>query len=150
MTASAERSLHQVRKNANETASVEQAFLDIREELINNKLHTPQTLERIDDRIVKPLQSISASDYPAVDESLGLFRLANERGTDPTATIDHSVELLAAMITRMEAVLAEMEKLKDFRKLGEELKELIEAQEALLDRTKKEQKKQFLKKNLGF
>jgi len=150
VTACAERSLHQVRKNANETASVEQAFLDIREELVNNKLHTPQTLERIDDRIVKPLQSISATDYPAVDEALGLFRLANERGNDPTATIDQSVELLAGMITRMEAVLGEMEKLKDFRKLGEELKELIEAQEALLDRTKKEQKKQFLKKNLGF
>jgi hypothetical protein len=150
VTACAERSLHQVRKNANETASVEQAFRDIREELVNNKLHTPQTLERIDDRIVKPLQSISSSDYPAVDESLGLFRLANERGKDPTTTIDQSVELLAGMVTRMEAVLAEMEKLKDFRKLGEELKELIEAQEALLDRTKKEQKKQFLKKNLGF
>ncbi|MBI1312985.1 hypothetical protein GC176_16975 [bacterium] len=150
VTACAERSLHQVRKNANETASVEQAFRDIREELVNNKLHTPQTLERIDDRIVKPLQSLSTSDYPAVDESLGLFRLANERGNDPTATIDQSVELLAGMIARMETVLAEMEKLKDFRKLGEELKELIEAQEALLDRTKKEQKKQFLKKNLGF
>lgn len=150
VTACAERSLHQVRKNANETASVEQAFRDIREELVNNKLHTPQTLERIDDRIVKPLQSISSSDYPAVDESLGLFRLANERGNDPTATIDQSVSLIAGMVTRMEAVLAEMEKLKDFRKLGEELKELIEAQEALLDRTKKEQKKQFLKKNLGF
>jgi hypothetical protein len=150
VTACAERSLHQVRKNANETASVEQSFRDIREELVNNKLHTPQTLERIDDRIVKPLQSLGVSDYPAIDESLGLFRLANERGNDPTATIDQSVELLAGMITRMEAVLAEMEKLKDFRKLGEELKELIEAQEALLDRTKKEQKKQFLKKNLGF
>ncbi|MHC4879239.1 MAG: hypothetical protein ACYTGL_22520 [Planctomycetota bacterium] len=150
VTACAERSLHQIRKNANETASVEQAFRDIREELVNNKLHTPQTLERIDDRIVKPLQSISETDYPAIDESLGLFRLANERGNDPTATIDQSVELLASMIKRMETVLAEMEKLKDFRKLGEELKELIEAQEALLDRTKKEQKKQFLKKNLGF
>ena len=150
VTACAERSLHQVRKNANETASVEQAFRDIREELVNNKLHTPQTLERIDDRIVKPLQSISSSDYPSVDESLGLFRLANERGNDPTATIDQSVELLSGMVARMEAVLAEMEKLKDFRKLGEELKELIEAQEGLLDRTKKEQKKQFLKKNLGF
>lgn len=150
VTACAERSLHQIRKNANETASVVQAFQDIREELVNNKLHTPQTLERIDDRIVKPLQAISETEFPLVDEALGLFRLSNERGNDPTATIDRGVELLAQMISRMEAVLAEMEKLKDFRKLGEELKELIDAQEALLDRTKKEQKKQFLKKQLGF
>jgi hypothetical protein len=136
--ACAERSLHAVRKNANETASVELSFRDIREELVNNAVHTPQTLERLDDRIVKPLHSIVTQDYPAVDEALGLFRLANERGNDPTGAIDNSVELLASMIARMERILAEMEQLKDFQKSIEELKQIIKEQEALLERTKKE------------
>lgn len=149
VTGCAERSLHQVRKNANETASVALAFEDIREELVNNRLHTPQTLERLDTRIVRPLKAIGEQEYPAIDEAIGLFRLANQRGQDPTATIDTSVQLLSGMITRMEQVLAEMEKLKDFQKAVEELKKIIAEQQGLLDKTKKEQKKQFLRKQLG-
>ena len=148
VTACAERSLHAVRKNANETASVELSFRDIREELVNNGLHTPQTLERIDDRIVRPLGLINAQDFPAVDEALGVFRLANERGNDATAAIDHSVEMLRGMIARMERVLAEMEKLKEFQKAVEELKLILEQQRELLERTKTERKRKLLLESL--
>lgn len=148
VTACAERSLHAVRKNANETASVELAFRDIREELVNNGLHTPQTLERIDDRIVRPLGLINSTDFPAVDESLGVFRLANERGADATSAIDNSVELLRGMIVRMERVLAEMEKLKEFQKAVEELKLILEQQRELLQRTRKERKRKLLLESL--
>ena len=148
VTACAERSLHAVRKNANETASVELSFRDIREELVNNGLHTPQTLERIDDRIVKPLGLINQQDYPAVDEALGVFRLTNERRNDAIASIDHSVEMLGGLIARMERVLAEMEKLKEFQKAVEELKLILEQQRGLLDRTKKERKRKLLLESL--
>jgi hypothetical protein len=148
VTACAERSLHAVRKNANETASVELSFRDIREELVNNGLHTPQTLERIDDRIVKPLGLINSTDFPAVDEALGVFRLTNERGNDATAAIDGSVEMLRGMITRMERVLAEMEKLKEFQKAVEELKLILEQQRELLERTKTERKRKLLLESL--
>lgn len=148
VTASAERSLHAVRKNANETASVELSFRDIREELVNNGLHTPQTLERIDDRIVKPLGLVNAQDFPAVDEALGVFRLTNERRNDATEAIDHSVEMLRGMIIRMERILAEMEKLKEFQKAVEELKLILEQQRGLLERTKKERKRKLLLESL--
>jgi len=148
VTACAERSLHAVRKNANETASVELSFRDIREELVNNGLHTPQTLERIDDRIVRPLGLINATDFPAVDEALGVFRLTNERGNDATEAIDQSVEMLRGMIIRMERVLAEMEKLKEFQKAVEELKLILEQQQQLLERTKKERKRKLLLESL--
>jgi hypothetical protein len=148
VTACAERSLHAVRKNANETASVEISFRDIREELVNNGLHTPQTLERIDDRIVKPLGLINANDFPAVDEALGVFRLTNERRNDATEAIDHSVDMLRGMIARMERVLAEMEKLKEFQKAVEELKLILEQQRGLLERTKKERKRKLLLESL--
>ncbi|NQV28764.1 MAG: hypothetical protein HQ518_30795 [Rhodopirellula sp.] len=148
VTACAERSLHAVRKNANETASVELSFRDIREELVNNGLHTPQTLERIDDRIVKPLGLINTTDFPVVDEALGVFRLTNERGNDATEAIDNSVEMLRGMISRMERILAEMEKLKEFQKAVEELKLILEQQRELLERTKKERKKKLLLESL--
>jgi hypothetical protein len=143
--ASAERSLHAVRKSANENASVELAFRDIREELVNNDLHTPQTLERLDDRIVKPLHAINERDYPAVDEALGLYRLANNKGQDPTAAIDVSVASLGVLITNMERILNEMRKLETFQEALEQLKSIIEEQERLTEKTKKERKKNLLK-----
>jgi len=140
-----ERSLHQVRKNANETASIELGFRDIREELVNNGLHTPQTLERLDDRIVKPLHAISTDDYPAVDQAIGLFRLANERDQDPVPTIDASIEAISVLISHMERILIEMRKLETFQEALEQLKAIIEHQEALRTKTAKEGKKDLLK-----
>lgn len=144
IVACAEQSLHAVRKNANETASLELAFRDIREELVNNGLHTPQTLERLDDRIVKPLHAINAQDYPLVDEALGLYRLANNKSNDPTPAIDASVQAIGVLIANMERILGEMRKLETFQEALEQLKAIIEQQEQLTEKTKKEQKKKLL------
>ena len=145
IVACAERSLHQVRKNANETASIELGFRDIREELVNNGLHTPQTLERLDDKIVKPLHAIGTDDYPAVDQAIGLFRLANERKLDPIPTIDASAEAISVLISHMERVLEEMRKLETFQEALEQLKAIIDHQEALREKAAKEGKKNLLK-----
>ena len=64
VTASVIRSLHGIRKNSTETTSVEESFRDIREELINNAVHTPQMLERIDEKIVRPLHAINTGGLP--------------------------------------------------------------------------------------
>lgn len=144
IVACAEQSLHAVRKNANETASLELAFRDIREELVNNGLHTPQTLERLDDRIVKPLNAINTKDYPLVDEALGLYRLANNKSNDPTPAIDASVQAIGVLIANMERILGEMRKLETFQEALEQLKAIIEQQEQLTEKTKKEQKKKLL------
>ncbi len=145
ITACAERSLHAVRKNANECASIELAFQDIREELVNNALHTPQTLERLNDKIIKPLHAVNGEDYPAVDQAIGLFRLANERGNDPVPTIDASVEAIGLLIRNLESVLVEMRKLETFQEALEQLKAIIEQQEQLIEKTKRERKKGLLK-----
>lgn len=148
IVACAERSLHAVRKSANENASLELSFRDIREELVNNGLHTPQTLERLDDRIVKPLHAINEKDYPAVDEALGLYRLANNKGQDPTPAIDASVQSLGLLIANMERILGEMRKLETFQEALEQLKAIIEQQEQLTDKIKKQQKRELLKEAL--
>ncbi len=145
IVACAERSLHAVRKSANENAALELSFRDIREELVNNGLHTPQTLERLDDRIVKPLHAINEKDYPAVDEALGLYRLANNKGQDPTPAIDASVQSLGLLIANMERILGEMRKLETFQEALEQLKAIIEQQEQLTDKVKKQQKRELLK-----
>ena len=149
VTACAERALHAIRKNANETISVEQSFRDLRDEMVNNAVDTSQMLSRIDNLIVAPLHAINVTDYPTVDEALGEFKLANELAEDPTSAIDACVDDVTRLIERMERVLREMRKLETFQEALEMLKGIIEQQEQLIEKTKQEQKKRTLDKLKG-
>lgn len=142
---SAERSLHGVRKNATETAGVHEAFGEIREELVNNSADTPQMLDRIDFKIVAPLEAITRTDYPAIDAALGLYRLANEKGTDPTGPVDESIAELGTMIEHMEQILLEMRKLETFHEAIESLKAIIAAERELIEKTRQKRKEAALR-----
>lgn len=142
---SAERSLHGVRKNATETAGVHEAFGEIREELVNNSADTPQMLDRIDFKIVAPLEAITRTDYPAIDAALGLYRLANEKGADPTGPVDESIAELGMMIEHMERILLEMRKLETFHEAIESLKAIIAAERELIEKTRQKRKEAALR-----
>ncbi|MDA1213999.1 MAG: hypothetical protein O2955_15900 [Planctomycetota bacterium] len=144
LSASAERGLHGARKNATESASIEEAFRDIREELINNGVNTRQILDRIDDRILSPLHVINTIDYPNVDEAIGLYRLANERSTDPVPRIDESLVAVDELLVHMESVLNEMQDLLEYHEAVELLKKIIHQQEELVEKTKSERKRSLL------
>lgn len=145
LIACAERALHGVRKNATETASIAEAFREIRAELVNNGAETPQNLARLDDQIIGPLDRITQTDYPAVDGALGLFKLANDRGQDAAAAIDATRPVLAGLIERMERILLEMRKLETFHEAMELLKSIIADQDGLKGETKTQRKAKALK-----
>lgn len=140
----AERALHQIRKSAGETASVEESFGEILDELINNAVHTSQMVERLQALIVRPLHTINEIDYPAVDGALGLFRLANEQGSDPVPAIDESMALVSAMLQHMRAVLEEMEELVEFHEAVKDLKSILDDEEALSRETESLRKKKLI------
>lgn len=146
---SADRSLYGTRKNATETASIVESFYDIREELVNNGVATTQILSRIDDKILKPLTIIREQDFPDVDQQLGLFRLAIEKDNDPLPEIQTSIELLDAMLVRMQNVLNEMQDLLEFHEAIEMLKNLIEKEKELTEDTKKFRKNKLLDRLKG-
>jgi hypothetical protein len=145
----AERGLHQVRKNTNESIGIEESFRDILEELVNNSIHSQAVVGRIGDLIVKPLHEINTVDFPAVDASIALFKLANDQGHDPTPRIDQGLEEISKMLVRMRAVLKEMQDLVKFHELVKNLKSMIEGQEKLTEETKRERKRNILKKLKG-
>jgi hypothetical protein len=147
--ASVIRSLHAIRKNSTETISVEESFRDIREELINNAVHTPQMLERIDEKIVKPLHGLNADDYPAVDESLGALKLILDDGRDPLPGLDESIAQIGKMLDQMDTILKEMQRLETFQEAIELLKSIIDQQQQLEDRTKSERKKRRIQELKG-
>ncbi len=144
LSASAERGLHGARKNATESASIEEAFRDIREELVNNGINTRQILGRIEDRILTPLHAINTIDYPNFDEAIGLYRLANERGTDPVPHIDETLVAVDQLLEHMQQVLNEMQDLLEYHEAVEFLKKIIQQHEQLHDKTKAERKRKLL------
>ncbi len=145
LASSADRSQHAIRKNAVETAGVETAFADIREELVNNAADTAQLLERLDDRIIAPLRKINETNFPAADAALGLFKLALDKSTDPTGPMDEAADMLDSMIQSMEQILSEMRELAKFQEVVEQLKANIKAQQELLEETKRKRKENAIK-----
>ena len=137
---SGDRSLNQVRKNASETAAVQSSFGEILEELVNNAIHTQQMVDRIEDLIMDPLVQVVDTDFPRADESISLFKLAHEKGRDPRPQIDASVDILAEILVKMRAALAEMQDLVDFHSAVARLESIKQDQEALYKETKRTQK----------
>jgi len=145
LNAAADRSLHGIRKNAVEAAGVESSFGEIKEELINNAADTPAMLERLDNRILLPLSAINTRNFPNVDGSLGLFKLALDKGTDPTTQLGTSIDELTVLISQLEQVLSEMAELARFDAVLEDLKKTIKAEMELLEETKRKRKEKAIK-----
>jgi hypothetical protein len=143
------RSLHQVRKNSVETASVEESFRGLLDELVNNAVHTQQMADRIGLQIVQPLHLANERDFPAADEAIGLFKLAVDSRRDPVPQIDTSVRAVTTLIARLKASLAEMQELVKFHEAVARLQTMIKDQEKIVDKTKQEQKKRRLKELEG-
>jgi hypothetical protein len=145
LNAAADRSLHGIRKNAIETAGVESAFAEIREELINNAADTPAMLERLDVKILAPLNIVNTKNFPNIDGALGLFRLALEKETDPIGPLETSIDETTALIERLEAILGEMAEMARFDAVLEDLKKTIKAEMDLLEETKRKRKEKAIK-----
>lgn len=145
VSTSVERSLSGIRKNANETQSIEQEFGDIRDELENNAVpDVKPMLERIDDGIIKPLHSINTLDYNNVDDSLVLLRKVLDEKADPFARFDESVDQINLTIEHLEAVLTQMLKLETVNEALQMLRDIIKAEEDLQEKTKQERKKKLI------
>ena len=145
LSSNADRILQGIRKNAVETVGVATSFGDIREELVNNAAETPQLLERLDLKIITPLRRINETDFSNADSSLGLFKLALEKGTDPIPSIDATTETLDSMIERMQQILNEIRELAKFNEVIEQLKANITALQDLNEETKRKRKENAIK-----
>jgi len=146
---SAERTLHQIGKNHNEAQAIENDFRELLEELVNNAVHTPKMVDRIRALIVKPMHGINEEDFPACDRAVGLFRLANEKGNDPTPRIDDAVADIDTMLIHMQAVLKEMQDLVKFHEAIRNLKKIIDDERDVQESTKKRRDADTIKKLKG-
>lgn len=121
------------------------AFEDIREELINNRVDTPERKVRMEQEIIAPLRTIADDLFPAFEQSLAALRTAL-RDEDVSAQAK-SVDVLEAadnIIVAIDAVLEKMLQLEDYTELVNIVRQILEQQNNLLEKTKEEQKSRVL------
>jgi len=146
----AERSINEVIRGHNETVAIAEGFADIRDELINNGVHTQQTLTRIDQGVLMPLQRITSEDYTLAETTLRVLARASRGGTRPSLeTIDTATDSLGDLLERMRRVLAEMRKLETYQEALKLLKQIIDDEEKLLEKTREQRKRDLIKKLNG-
>ncbi len=140
-----ERVISSLRKNGAETEAIQAGFVDIREELVNNSVDTPQALERLERKIIGPLGLASKETFPRIDETLGLLRLAVEQQQPTGRLVAEAIRDVDELLVVLKGVLDEMSKPEDFNKALELLKSIIAEQKKLEDEAKKIRKARALK-----
>jgi hypothetical protein len=143
-----QRAFQQGQKSGQETLGVAAGFADIREELINNRVDTEDRKKRLKEQIADPLQTICQTSFPALDAQLqaleeALGKLA-PAATDSPELADAALQQATDTIAELDAVLQRMLDLETFNELLDIVRDLLDDQEKLIDRTKQERRRQAL------
>lgn len=135
-------------KSAQETAGVAVSFDEIREELINNRVDTEELRIRLKDYIADPLRQIAAESFPEFDNRLTrLQSLIQSKGG-----LKESLAAKTAAISQADALLVEMEKVRDkmlelesFNEAIDLLRAIISSQQQMNEQTKKQRAEKIKK-----
>ena len=104
-------------------------------------MQTSQQVARIEGLILEPLDRIIDRGFPVAERAVEDLRDAAVPAAADHASAAGAAERLAG---DMRIVLREMEDLAEFNEAVRDLKQLVERQEGLLDRTRDEQERSLL------
>lgn len=147
---SAQRAEYSIRQNGTETASIQQAFVDIREEMINNDVASPKRLVQLNSSVIRPLNLISTERFPETDLFITDLKATHERLENPSLAIENSTSAIDEIVDMMNSILKEVLRQESLSELIERVKSIREDQEKILKKTKEEKKKRLIDlKGLG-
>lgn len=137
--ADAGRLAEAVARATGETGEIAAAFRDIRLELDNNQLLSPELDTRLEKQIALPLDALATRDLPGL---MAACRKAVDaaRGRQVT-NADSLVRQADDVLVRMRAVLDMMMELESFNEVVERLRGVIRTQEEIRSETLDQQKK---------
>jgi hypothetical protein len=141
------RALDNGDRSAHETQIVADGFDDIREEMVNNRIDTPELQTRLKDQIADPLKRISTQMFPEFrTRLLALRRVLDDPSAGP-ARLKSAVAQCDAILAEMKLVLDKMLELETFNEVVDKLRDIITDQQKL-NRDTIERQKQELKNKL--
>jgi len=130
-------------KDAHETSGLAEAFSDVREELINNRIDTEELKARLEQGIADPLRRIAQEMFPELDRRLDRLEATLADAAAGTGARTRAIEQVDAIERAMREVLARMIELEDFNEAINLLRAIIQAQERVNAETKLKQKQRL-------
>ncbi len=145
-----QRAIQQSQKSVAEILGVAAGFLDIREELINNRVDTEDRKTRLKDQIADPLNKTCAEEFPQLDQRMQTLETKlREAGvqlvlSEAAPLADEAIDQANLVLLKLEEVLARMQDLETYNELLEIVRDLLKDQQKLIERTQQERKRQTL------
>jgi hypothetical protein len=138
-----QRAQQQGAKDQQEVQGVAASFVDIRDELINNRVDSPERRQRLQDQIIRPLEVIVADNFTRwLDQLTQLEQRVEVAGPEALEQTDRVIQQTNDLILALQNVLENMLELETFNELLDLVRSILSEQEALLEKTKEEQKRQ--------
>jgi hypothetical protein len=125
------------RKSAYETAGLAEAFAQIREELVNNRIDTEELKLRLEDGISKPLKRVADEMFPELDRRLDRLQLSMAEPGAGKEDLASSLQQIDAILLVMRQVLGRMIELEDFNEAVELLKTILQSERTLREETQR-------------
>ncbi|MBN1854364.1 MAG: hypothetical protein JW829_16660 [Pirellulales bacterium] len=130
---------------AQEILGIAESFDLIQSELINNRVDTPEMLDRLHNDIAEPLRQIALQQIPNLQKHLDMVQLTMDRREDGTNELKVGVAMTDDILVAMRQVLDKMTELENFNEVLDLIRRMIEDQETLNEKTKKRQREQLRK-----
>lgn len=141
--ASASQNMAQV---SQETLGVAESFVQISQELVNNRVDTEELLLRLQSEITEPLREIAVTHIPALEVQLEALQAVIADHTNGPKEAEKALRQTDKILAVMQHVLDKMLELESYNEVLDLLRAMIEDQEKLNDKTKQRQRDQL--KNL--
>ena len=141
-----ERVIQNNRKNSHEINGIVEGIENCAGQIVNNRIDTPEWLERLQVGIQQPLENVHEKAFPDLELTLTKLREAIEQGRVDEAKPLHTQALkeIDALILTLDLVLEKMSQMQDFNEVVESLRSLIRSQEELQESVKKKQRESLL------
>lgn len=143
----ADRALQALRKSANEASSIFAGFRMLRDELVNNRIENTSLIDRLEQGILVPMERLIAGDFPAAGTAIAAVSsqaTARPGAAAPSDQILRAEGATDEVLARCQEILRAMLKMESFNELVAMLRELIDEQDRLTEKTRQEEKKRIL------
>jgi hypothetical protein len=137
-----QRARQQGEKSEQEVVGVAASFSDIREELINNRVDTEERKIRLQSQIVEPLERIASDQFPSWQATLQQLENQMEKQQQDLELSRRAIRQTDEILLEMQRVLEKMIELESYNELVDLVRSVLQEQEELLEKTRRERAEQ--------
>jgi hypothetical protein len=142
------RMLRDTHKEVYDLMGIVEAFRTIRSEMINNRIFTEDERKRIDQEIMQPMQELINTDFPGLDQLLGVLnqKLSEREAANRPSALEERQKILVQFDTtllKMMAIRDKMASMENFSEAIELLRSIIKQQQLLRNETQEERNKRL-------